>query len=167
VKSGADTLTRWLRPTPPAIKPEPVPFVPPVPRKLPTLPNGQLRPENWSLEEDAILRAHPKWNAVDLAKKIGRSPDAVRRRRDRINQAFNAKSALAEIRRRAPDFDEKIPPRDPRRGSYFHLLDLKLAGHSPRKTELDIPTDGSKPFVTITPLNISVTGSPAASCADG
>ena len=47
----------------------------------------------------------------------------------------------------------------------LHLLDLKLAGHSPYDGELNIPPGGETPALFIRQVGKSMTGSPAAMCA--
>jgi len=55
-----------------------------------------------------------------------------------------------------------------KRASILHLLDLKRAGHSPTRTELNIPSDDRAVYFPA-PLvsNVSHYGSPAAAIAEG
>lgn len=62
--------------------------------------------------------------------------------------------------------EPREPCRDPMAASIWHLLDLKRAGHSPTRTELQIePGDNPSRINPHREMIHSPTGSPAASCA--
>lgn len=52
------------------------------------------------------------------------------------------------------------------KASVWHLIDLKRAGHSPRRTELVLAVDGALPQRFSTAAASSSCGSPAASCVE-
>ena len=110
----------------------------------------------WTEEENAILtemyEAGADW--ADLARELPRRTVTTIQRRSRF----------LGLTRVAPEAGISTGLQ---RATRLHLLDLKRAGHSPRRTELHVPADGSVPLRIAPALaHSSGCGSSAALCEE-
>ena len=109
----------------------------------------------WSDEEVSVLE-RAFWEKLTYREMEGRLPG-------RTPQAIAFKAGKLGLKKRERDcavmdrFQAQV-------ASFWHLIDLKRAGHSPWTTELNVPARGV--YVTPLPVSVSSCGSPAALCAE-
>jgi len=89
--------------------------------------------------------------------------ERVRALRAQIRRRFKVTEEELEIRKEARDAEQAAL--NARLATRLHLLDLKRAGHSPRRTEYHIPTERPVAVRNYGTWG-SVVGSPAAMCQD-
>ena len=125
----------------------------------------------WALTEDDELRIRRRngEQIVDIAKAMGRTEHSVkaRCRRLRIGIIFTPKQKNRPALSSAPNDGAAAELRNLMIANIMHLLDLKRAGHSPSRTELDIPQGYGVPRRVRIEPDMSITGSSAAQCAIG
>jgi hypothetical protein len=125
----------------------------------------------WTHAEDDELRARRRNNEAmaEIAKAMGRTECSVKARCRRlgIGQVFTPKQKNRPALSSAPNDGAAVELRNLMIANIMHLLDLKRAGHSPSRTELDIPQGYGAPRLAPAPITMSITGSSAAQCAIG
>lgn len=117
----------------------------------------------WSAEEirEMLRLAATGHTLKQAAAALERTTAGVRHRAARIGVRFRPETT----RRKSYESHDAMRLRKLQQANLLHLLDLKRAGHSPTRTELQIESDG-------VPMQLSAPGrpscsSPALACLEG
>lgn len=119
----------------------------------------KLSGAHYTQDEDAILRACVEDGVSDaeISDRMGRSVHSICTRRRTLDLYRKADKRRVVTNRSKSIESNQV-------ASIWHLVDLKRAGHSPTRTELDIASNGLARAVVNGHELMSYVGSSAASC---